>query len=407
MFVRAQTAPAAYQYMADRFQSYYQNNQADSLYRLFSSDMKAAVPLPKVAMMISQLKTGFGSLQSLQFENLKLPVAFYHAVFTKGTYTMSITLDAQNKMSGLFFSPISVNAKIAEGLTESPFELKNSDVYLSGSLVLPKNQTNKLPLVIIIAGSGPTDRNGNAGEVLKGNSYAFLANALGEAGIATLRYDKRAVGKSTTTKPVKNTTFEDFVSDAAAIITQLKIDQRFNKIIVLGHSEGSLIGMLAAEKEKVNGFISVAGAGKKINITMAKQLKLQPGLNYPLAAARLDSLSKGKMVNTAATDVLFSPVLQPLLISWMKYEPQTEMKKLKIPVLIIQGTTDIQVEVSDAEALKKADPKAQLSIIPGMNHIMKDAPADRNENIASYSKPLLPLDTVFTHTIIDFVKALK
>jgi pimeloyl-ACP methyl ester carboxylesterase len=177
----------------------------------------------------------------------------------------------------------------------------------------------------------------------------------------------------------------------------------------LGHSEGSLIGMLAAQKEKVNAFISVSGIAAKADKIIEKQIASQSKELAGKATIILDSLDKGYKVRNIdpSLEELFHPSVQPYLISWLKYEPRTEIKKLSIPVLIIQGTTDLNVGVDEAEGLKKAYPAATLKIIPGMNHMLKPAPKDRMKNLETYKNPDLPLSPALVSDIVSFVNSVK
>lgn len=400
----AQTEPAVYKSNSEKLRTFYDKDQADSLYQLFGKVLKAAVPEDKTGLMITQLKGQLGALKQLQFDSLKTPVAFYNAAFEKGNFIMSLVLDDENKINGFYFKPApAVTKPVAAGLKETPFEVNTTDASLSGSLVIPEKTNSKIPVVLIIAGSGPTDRDGN-GLGFNANSYFMLANVLGKAGIASVRYDKRGIGKSSTKKSINDVRFDDFVNDADALIRSLKADSRFSKVIVLGHSEGSLIGMIAAEKEKVDGFISLAGAGDKANKVITEQYKAQPKEIFTTSKAKLDSLAKGLNVS-ANNDPMFASNLQPYMISWMKYDPQTEIKKLQIPVLIVQGTNDLQVSVADAKKLKKVKPDAKLVIIDGVNHVLKPAPYDREKNVATYNQPLLPLDSNLINAVVGFVKA--
>jgi uncharacterized protein len=178
---------------------------------------------------------------------------------------------------------------------------------------------------------------------------------------------------------------------------------------VLGHSEGSLIGMMAAAKKNAAGFISVSGAGERIDKTLERQLGYQSEEMGMKAKLILDSLVAGYHVVRIDSDVrmFFNPAKQPYLLSWLKYDPMKEITKLKQPILIVQGTTDLQVRVADAENLKKASPRAQLKIIPGMNHVLKTAPEERDRNIATYVDPNLQLCAGFMPELIGFVKGLK
>lgn len=406
----AQTEPANYKTAVNQFKDLYNKGDANQIFNMFNATMQTALPLEKTKQTVNQLKAQLGEIQATAFKSVNAMMATYKTTFTNGIFALGFGLDASGKMSGLLVHAYQEksNLVISSGLTETPIKVNTADATLCGSLILPaKNSTAKVPVVLIIAGSGETDRNGNNRNVITAASYFKLADELGKAGIATLRYDKRGVGESKTTKAMVNIHFEDFTNDAVALIKQLKTDSRFSKIIILGHSEGSLIGMLAAEKEKVDAYISLAGVGDAINKNLAIQLKNLPPEQYKLSVNRLDSLAKGLMVKATENDPLFRPSLQPYMVSWMKYNPQTEIKKLNIPILILQGTTDIQVSVADAQKLKKAKPDATLTLIDGMNHALKQAPQNREQNIATYSNPDLPIDTSLVKTIIQFVEGLK
>jgi len=277
---------------------------------------------------------------------------------------------------------------------------------LHGTLQLPALQ-GKVPVVLIIAGSGPTDRDGNSRLGVRCNAYRMLADSLQRDGIATLRYDKRGIGASAgAMKSESEIRFEDMIRDAAGFALQLKKDGRFSKVIILGHSEGSLVGMVAARDARADGFISLAGAGDRIDRIIESQLKTQLPQLVEQARSLFDSLGQGFTVQEPKNYLasLFHKSVQPYIMSWMKYDPQAEIKKLSFPVLILQGTTDIQVSVEDARKLKAAKPDATLQIITGMNHILKPAPADSKQNIATYTQPELGLHPALTAIIRDFVK---
>lgn len=286
---------------------------------------------------------------------------------------------------------------------ESPLNLATTTGSIMGTLMLPSS-TSKIPVVLIIAGSGPTDRNGN-NPMMKNESLRFLAQAFASKGIASLRYDKRGIAASGAAgKSETDLRFDDYVYDAEAWITLLKKDQRFSKVIVVGHSEGSLIGMIAASG-KADGFVSIAGAGKSADAILKEQLLSQPSMVKDPSYIIIDSLVQGKMVKDVSPMLysLFRPSVQPYMISWFKYNPATEIARLKIPVLVIQGTKDVQVTTNDAEALVAAHPGAKLVLIENMNHVLKTIHGDRAENIASYSNPSLPLNTELVKWVTEFV----
>ena len=280
------------------------------------------------------------------------------------------------------------------GYFELDQTLQTSTGELSGTLTVPILK-GTFPIALIIAGSGPTDRNGNNLQ-MKNNSLLLLAHELAAQGIASIRYDKRGIGASKGALiSEENLRFENYAEDAKAWVAQLKSDSRFNKLIVIGHSEGSLLGLLACEQADV--FVSLAGAGRPIDVILKEQLAVQlKGKKKLLRAVDegLSKLKKGELVEDAPKELfaLFRPSIQPYLISWMKYDPAVEIWKLKIPIVIIQGSTDLQVKEEDAVILFKAHPlNSRLIIIENMNHVLKLAPLDRTKNIETYSKPDLPL----------------
>ncbi len=289
--------------------------------------------------------------------------------------------------------------------TQSPITLTTSNGDLFGTLTTPLKFKNG-PVVLIIAGSGPTDRNGN-NPMMKNNSLQQLAFGLADAGIASVRYDKRGIAASADAmKSEADLRFEDYINDIKNWVSLLKKDIRFSQVIVCGHSEGSLLGMIAS-KDKADKYISIAGPGKPANETLREQLENQPEQVKEIAFPILDSLSIGVTVSNPnpMLAALFRPSVQPYLISWFKYNPQTEIATLKMPVLILQGDQDIQVTVNDAELLSKANKNAQMHIINGMNHIFKIVPENnKNENIKSYSNPTKPISTQLLEEIISFIK---
>jgi alpha-beta hydrolase superfamily lysophospholipase len=274
-----------------------------------------------------------------------------------------------------------------------------------GTVTLPEIYT-EVPVVLIIAGSGPTDRDSNNAYGLLTDSSKMIAYELAQNGIASVRYDKRGIGESSKAmKSEEDLVFDDYIDDAVNWVQMLHNDKRFSKIIILGHSEGSLIGMIAAKKTKVDVFISVAGMGYSFYDTLKRQLKTQPKNVYDECVHIMDELKKGNRVADINKNYysLFRPSVQPYLISVFRYDPAVEIKNLTIPVLIIQGTTDLQVTLDDATILKNSNPDAVLKIIDGMNHILKDAPIEQEQNLKTYSNPKLPLSSVFKESLINFV----
>lgn len=280
---------------------------------------------------------------------------------------------------------------------------------IHGKLMLPDGGT-PCPVVIIIAGSGPTDMDGNSiGTRMTNNSLLYLAQELASKGIASVRYDKRGIGKSSAagTKE-EDLRFEHYINDAAAWADKLGSDKRFNKVIIAGHSEGSLIGMVAARESKaVKAYISISGCGSPAYEILEQQLKSQPSRIQQESAAICKELREGRTVEQvpAYLSALYRPSVQPYLISWFAYNPAVEIAKLNIPVLILQGDKDIQVSTEEAGKLHAAQPAATLHIIKDMNHVLKQCgTTDAKQQIATYSNPTLPINPELVSHITRFIK---
>ncbi len=301
--------------------------------------------------------------------------------------TLSFTIQAQTT-SDLSF-------------TENPIEVSIKEGKLSGTLCFP-NQKKNFPVALLIAGSGPTDRDGN-NSMMKNNSLKLLAQELAKNGIASVRYDKRGVAASSTivTKE-EDLRFEDFISDGQQWVELLKKDKRFTQVIVIGHSEGSLIGMNLTNIDK---FVSLAGSGQSADLTIKEQLNSQPQMVKDMCYPIIDKLKNGELVEDVnpMLNSVFRKSVQPYMISWFKHNPQEDIKKLSIPVLIVQGATDIQVSVKDADLLSNSSKNSKKIIIEGMNHIFKMVALDKQENVATYNNPDLPVSTELVKTMTEFI----
>lgn len=277
---------------------------------------------------------------------------------------------------------------------------------LEGVLLSPETQITDT-VVLIIAGSGPTDRDGNSAFITS-NALKLLAEGLAESGISSLRYDKRGVGGSRTAKVEESELrFEHFIDDAKSWIDYLQQKKTFSNIVVAGHSEGALIGTVVSRHNAVKKFVSLAGPGQSVDKTLRAQLSDQPAQVLEMATPILDDLVNGKTVDEVPNllTALFRPSVQPFLISLFQFDPAAEIAKLNKPVLIVQGTTDIQVSVDDANLLAAGNSNAQLEIIDGMNHIFKTVALDRQANIATYNQPELPINEELVQALTQFIKS--
>ncbi len=275
--------------------------------------------------------------------------------------------------------------------------------FVDGTILVPDGIENP-PIAIIIAGSGPTDRNGNQ-QMMNNNSLKYLAEGLSEKGIATFRYDKRIL------KQIKERTlneesikFDDFIEDATETVNYFKRSQAFSKIFVIGHSQGSLVGMIAAQNG-ADGFVSLAGAGQEIDDVIVDQLEKQaPGLKDNARQAFDDMRADGVAVSySPGLASIFRKQIQPFLLTWMRFDPRQEIAKLNMPVLIINGEKDLQVQVSEAEKLKAAKPDATYEIIPEMNHILKKIEGDDIDNSKSYNEPNRPVMPELIESVVNFI----
>ena len=290
---------------------------------------------------------------------------------------------------------------------EIPVTLATKTGVLHGTLLMPAGVSPPVPIALIIAGSGPTDRDGNSPLLPgKNNSLAMLADALGQRGIATLRYDKRGIGASAGAMGQESDLrFTTYVDDAVDWLEWLRADPRFSRRLVIGHSEGSLIGVLAAQRSPVSHVVSVAGAGRPIEEVLDEQLSrmLPPDL---LADTRriMAELKAGRAVESVPPQLvaIFRPSVQPYMISWLPIDPAQEVGRLTVPVLVVQGTTDIQVNSADADRLASGHAHATLETIDGMNHVLKEV-RESSQQVASYSDPNLPLHARLAESIATFV----
>ena len=269
--------------------------------------------------------------------------------------------------------------------------------------LLQSDELNSV-LTIIIPGSGPTDRDGNNISI-KSDYLKMLAEGLHENGVSTFRYDKRGVGKSIgDIKSENEIRFSYFVNDVISIINHFKESERFKKIVVIGHSEGSLIGMIASRSIADN-FISIAGPGQDFLTLIQRQLSNRAPWIISMSDPIIKQLRNDNVVDSVppVMNSLFNLNAQKYLIDASRYDPIVEISKLNIPVLIIQGTNDIQVEVNDAQMLHDAAIKSRLEIIKGMNHVFRQANENYLLNLQTYGNPDLPLDDTLLNLILDFI----
>ena len=347
------------------------------------------------------------NITSLQAESIS-----YH----NDSFTMNINFEGQNiEISGALkegvieglFSQNGVEAPITfaphkEDVVENEtYERINIDAE-GGTLIAALELPPKTPsaVAIIVAGSGGTDKNGNS-LGMESNSYKMLAESLAAEGIATIRYDKRGIGENQgLVKDLNQITIDLFANDVENIVKYALQDERFSDVHIIGHSEGALLATLVAQKQKVDSIILLAGVGRSMDEVLIEQLSAQLPANL-LEESRniLTSLKAGKIVESVSKELqpVFSIPNQRYLISLIKYNPVDELDKVSTKKYVVQGNTDIQVSETDWVGLSKVATEAIM--IEGMNHILKESPAERTANIATYNEPNLSLHKDIAPTI--------
>ena len=291
--------------------------------------------------------------------------------------------------------------------TASEVTLSGGAASLHGTMLAPEGSPRAVAL--ILPGSGPTDRNGDSPLGVRGATYRLLGEALAADGIATVRIDKRGIGASAAAAPPESELrFTTFVEDARAWAADTVARTGLPCVWLVGHSEGAQIALAAVEggNDTVCGVVLLAGAGRSASVVIREQL--EAGLPEPLksqAFAVLTELEAGRTVADSPPQLaaLFRPSVQPYLISWLPMDPAALAAAYDGPMLIVQGDNDLQIKVADAQALAAAQPRARLSILEGVNHLLKTAPTDRAGNAATYADPSLPLAPGVAEAVAGFI----
>lgn len=302
--------------------------------------------------------------------------------------------------------PLSAQSDSAEQFLEAPGP--------AGSLkaTLLHSGLKSGPVVLIIPGSGPTDRDGNNPFGLKASTYRLLAEGLAARGVTTLRIDKRGMFASAAATPDANAvTIADYADDVKSWVAVLRSQTQTSCVWLLGHSEGGLVAMVASKQQAdICGLILLATAGRPLGVVLRDQLKTNPA-NGPIldqALSAIDRLEQGQRVDIApmhpALQGLFKPSVQGFLMSAFSYDPRRLLSGYSKPVLVLQGQRDMQVKETDAQLLKEANPQASLILLPNANHVLKSVSSeDIRANIATYADPGLPLAPGVLDAIVAFL----
>lgn len=279
---------------------------------------------------------------------------------------------------------------------------------LHGTLLHPSGVSGPSPAVLIVAGSGPTDRDGN-GPGLSTDSYKMIAEGLAAHGIRSLRYDKRGIGESRgMIAREEDVRFADFVDDAVAAARALSARPDVSGIIIAGHSEGAIIALLAAQKMRAAGIILLTATGRPLSAVLRDQLQAAlPDVLREDAFAILNKLTAGERVADVRPELnsIFRPSVQPFLLSVLGIDPAVEIAKVRQPVLLVHAERDLQISRNDLEALRGAGHDLRVVTLPQANHVLKTAPADRAGNLALYGDRRAPLDPALMPPLVDFVRS--
>jgi pimeloyl-ACP methyl ester carboxylesterase len=293
-------------------------------------------------------------------------------------------------------------------------ELRTDTGTLYGTLDLPSTPA-PWPVVLIHPGSGPTDRDGNSRlspfQTLRNDSLKLLGRGLAKRGIAALRIDKRGIAASAKAiGNVRDLRVETYADDAASWLAMLRRDRRFGRVCVIGHSEGALIGLMAAKKARINGMICLCGLGRPLQDVLRTQLKpaLSPEL-FDAAEKIIVELAAGREVPDrdvpATLKALFPANVQPYLISEFRLDPARLAAGLDLPLLVVNGTADIQVPVEDGKRLAEAKPGTKQVVLKGMNHVLKETDRmGRLEQLPIYNDPSLPLHPALLDVLKVFLR---
>jgi pimeloyl-ACP methyl ester carboxylesterase len=294
----------------------------------------------------------------------------------------------------------------AQAWTEREVSLPARPASLHGTLTLPAGSESVMA-VLIIAGSGPVDRNGNLPNIAN-DSLKLLAHGLADRGIASLRIDKRGIAASRAAGPrEEDIRFDTYVADAVAWLDMLRAVPRVRGVGLVGHSEGALVATRAARQTKVDKLVLLAGAGFPAGTLILRQFSAG-GVPKDLLAQTeriIAALLRGERVSQIPPELggMFRASVQPYLISWFKLDPAEELKRAPVPALIVQGTSDLQILIEDADRLHAARPDAAFEVIPSMNHVLRIVPLDPQQNLATYNNPALPLAPTLVPALAGFL----
>ncbi|WP_297035036.1 alpha/beta hydrolase [Prevotella sp.] len=271
---------------------------------------------------------------------------------------------------------------------EESVSFTNAGYTFNGTLTLPENYTKQTPVVLMVTGSGQQNRDE---ELFEHKPFAVIADALARQGIASLRYDDRGWGDKSVN--FANFTTDDFRQDAASALPLLR--KRFNKVGILGHSEGGTIAMMLAAEGKVDFIVSLAGmaiSGKETLVMQNHQAMSSIGLPKDIVDSYcatisniLNEIANGKKTSEITIDGVpdnLKPILKksleqansPYIRHFITVDASKQLSKIKCPVLALNGTKDTQVDcAANTTLLEKGliNSKHTIKKIEGVNHLFQ------------------------------------
>jgi len=331
-----------------------------------------------------------------------------NAFFVLMASTLALTACSQSESKRTASEPLETSS--SKTVSKANYvETEISAGKLSGAYI---NAGTNTPIIVIVPGSGPTDRDSNNGN-MKSNALKFLAQGLADNDISSIRVDKRGMFASREAGDPNAVTVDIYAEDYRRWANKAIELSGQDCAYLLGHSEGGLMVTAAAlGQDNICGVITVASPGRRLSDVLREQLKSNPANVFIMkdAEGAITALEKGERVDVsgfhAALKPLFYPAVQDFLISVFAVDPAEMLARVTVPSLVIQGEHDIQVSVEDGQRL--ADKSgAKLVLVPKMNHILKPAPKNKIANMMSYNSPDKPIDGAVTNAIAEFINDVK
>lgn len=274
---------------------------------------------------------------------------------------LELDLDLKNEQI-VYYRPQNPLPPYPYTTEEIEFVNDEANATLSGTITYPVGyiQGKKVPVVVMVTGSGPQNRDS---EIYEHKPFLIIADYLARNGYATLRYDDRCVGKSTGRFQAETT--KEVAKDAALAVKYLRDTKKFSKIGVLGHSEGGNVAFMLGANKLIDFAITMAGVGVQGDECLYQQgiaIAKQSGQEYQLTKEQLREYLIGTM--------------SPWYEFFLDYNPASDISKTTCPVLVMNGEKDLQVIASsNVEAIKGNLPnnkKSQVKIYPGLNHLFQE-----------------------------------